>query len=101
MAWLKVAELEDIPVLGSRVLPTEQGDIAIFRNRDNQVFAVRDKCPHKKGVLSQGIVQGCKVTCPLHSWVIDLQTGVAVVPDIGHVKTFAVKIEQTAIFLDF
>ncbi len=101
MAWLKVARLEDIPRLGSRILPTEeQGNIAVFRTSSDQIFAVRDRCPHKGGVLSQGIVHGCKVTCPLHSWIIDLEAGEAVAPDVGHVRSFAVKVEKGEIYLD-
>jgi nitrite reductase (NADH) small subunit len=100
MTWFKVADLQEIPRLGSRILNTENGAIAIFRTSDDQVFAVKDRCPHKGGVLSQGIVHGCKVTCPLHSWVIDLQQGEAVAPDKGCVKKFAVKIENTDVYLD-
>jgi nitrite reductase (NADH) small subunit len=100
MTWFKVADLQEIPRLGSRILNTENGAIAIFRSSDDQVFAVKDRCPHKGGVLSQGIVHGCKVTCPLHSWVIDLQQGEAVAPDKGCVKKFAVKIENTDVYLD-
>lgn len=99
MTWLKVANLEEIPRLGSRVLESDSGTIAIFRSSDDQVFAVQDRCPHKGGVLSQGIVHGCKVTCPLHSWIIDLQAGEAVAPDVGHVKTFPIKIEKNQIYL--
>jgi nitrite reductase (NADH) small subunit len=100
MAWMKVADLHEIPRLGSRVLNTENGAIAIFRSSDDQVFAVEDRCPHKNGVLSQGIVHGCKVTCPLHSWVIELETGEAVAPDKGCVKKFAVKVESDEVYLD-
>jgi nitrite reductase (NADH) small subunit len=101
MAWFKVADLNEIPRLGSRVLNTETSVIAVFRTSDDKVFAVEDRCPHKNGVLSQGIVHGCKVTCPLHSWVIELDTGEAVAPDKGCVKKFAVKVEQDEVFLDF
>ncbi len=100
MTWFKVANLQEIPRLGSRILNFENGDIAIFRTSDDQVFAIKDRCPHKGGVLSQGIVHGCKVTCPLHSWVIDLQQGEAVAPDKGCVKKFVVKIENTDVYLD-
>lgn len=100
MAWFKVADLNEIPRLGSRVLNTDSSKIAIFRTSDDQVFAVEDRCPHKNGVLSQGIVHGCKVTCPLHSWVIELETGEAVAPDKGCVKKFSVKVEQEKVYLD-
>lgn len=99
MTWLKVADLEEIPRLGSRVLDSDKGAIAIFRTSDDQVFALQDRCPHKGGVLSQGIVHACKVTCPLHSWMIDLQQGEAVAPDVGHVKTFAVKVEKNQVYI--
>lgn len=101
MAWLKIAHLDEIPRLGSRVLNTESGAIAVFRTSDDRVFAMKDRCPHKGGALSQGIVHGCKVTCPLHSWVIELESGEAVAPDKGCVKKFAVKVEKNEVYLDF
>lgn len=92
--WTTVGKLDDIPSLGSRTVTTSIGDIAIIRTSDDQVFAVRDRCPHKGGPLSQGIVHGHKVTCPLHNWVIELKTGEAVKPDEGSVACFAVRVEN-------
>ncbi len=100
MAWQLIGSLNDIPPLGSRILETEQGPIAIFRAVDDRIFAVHDRCPHKQGPLSQGIVHGCKVTCPLHNWVIDLESGEAMAPDQGQAQTFAVKVEQEMVYLD-
>ena len=73
--WKQVATLEDIPPLGSRVIKSAQGDIALFRTAENEVFALLDKCPHKGGHLSQGIVFGKKVACPMHNWHIQLEDG--------------------------
>ena len=70
--WIEVVALEDIPQLGSRVIKTDTMNIALFRTAGDEVFAMRDECPHKKGPLSQGIVHGTSVTCPLHIWKIDL-----------------------------
>jgi nitrite reductase (NADH) small subunit len=89
--WKKLCPLDEIPRLGSRVLASEHGDIAIFRLADDEVFAVHDKCPHKGGPLSQGIVAGKIVTCPLHGWKIDLETGEASAPDVGCTPPFSVK----------
>lgn len=75
LAWTDVGAVTDIPLRGARRVPTLRGDVAVFRTGDNQVFALRDACPHKGGPLSQGIVHGHAVTCPLHAWVIDLATG--------------------------
>jgi nitrite reductase (NADH) small subunit len=89
--WKKLCPLDEIPRLGSRVIESAHGDIAIFRLADDEVFAVHDKCPHKGGPLSQGIVSGKVVTCPLHSWKIDLQSGEAIAPDVGCTPPFSVK----------
>ena len=98
--WQKVTTVEEIPVLGSRVIQATVGQIAIFRNSEDTVFAVLDKCPHKGGPLSQGIVHGKSVTCPLHSWNIDLSTGCAIAPDEGCAKSFEVKVESGIVWLN-
>ncbi|MEE9448033.1 MAG: nitrite reductase small subunit NirD, partial [Arenicellales bacterium] len=75
--WLEVSPLNDIPVLGSRVVETDAGRIAVFRASNDDIFAIKDACPHKQGPLSQGIMHGTSVTCPLHNWKIDLNSGKA------------------------
>ena len=97
--WQKVCALEAIPPLGARVVKSAHGNIAVFRNADNEVFALLDKCPHKGGPLSQGIVFGRKVACPLHGWNIGLDDGRAVAPDVGCARSFPVKVEDGAVFL--
>ncbi len=92
--WIEVGKVEDIPKLGARVVETESGDIAVFRTVDDHVFALRDKCPHKEGPLSQGIVHGHVVTCPLHSWNIDLESGEAKAPDEGCAGRYDIKVED-------
>ena len=99
-SFVKVADLADIPRLASRVVAKGGTKIALFRTEDDQVFALHDKCPHKGGPLSQGIVHGCRVTCPLHSMVVELASGAAVAPDEGHVRTFPTRIEDGAIWVD-
>ena len=98
--WTKIVALEEIPKLGSRVVHSAKGDIAVFRTEDDKVFALLDKCPHKGGPLSQGIVYGEKVACPLHSWKISLVDGNAEEPDEGHTACFAVKVENGTVFLE-
>ena len=98
--WLEVAPLEDIPVLGSRVVQTPDTRIAVFRGRDNRVFAIKDSCPHKQGPLSQGIMHGESVTCPLHNWKISLVTGEALGPDEGCTNVFASKVEAGLVYIE-
>ena len=97
--WVDVGHLDDIPRLGSRVVATSAIDIAIFRTRDDRVFALHDRCPHKAGKLSQGIVHGEQVTCPLHNWVIGLPDGRAKDPDEGCARTVPVRLENGRILL--
>jgi len=97
--WIEVGQLDDIPQLGARVVRTPTGDIAVFRTADDEIFALRDKCPHKGGPLSQGIVHGKRVACPLHDWKIHLDSGEAVAPDEGCAARFPVKIEGGVIQL--
>ena len=98
--WTEVINLEDIPQLGARVLRTDTMDIALFRTSSDEVFALKDSCPHKGGPLSQGIVHGNTVTCPLHNWKIDLGSGQALAPDEGCSHRFPVKIEDGKVFLE-
>jgi nitrite reductase (NADH) small subunit len=98
--WINIGALESIPRLGARVIKRPaQDDIAVFRTADDAVFALLDHCPHKGGPLSQGIVFGTKVACPLHNWNIGLEDGKAVAPDVGCAQTFAVKVEDGQVLL--
>jgi nitrite reductase (NADH) small subunit len=99
--WTVICRVADIPVLGSRRVARPRGmDIALFRNDRDQVFALLDRCPHKGGPLSQGIVFGTSVACPLHNWTIVLQDGSANAPDIGCATKFTVNVEHDIVFLD-
>lgn len=98
--WIKIGQLEDIPLRGGRVVKTPVGCIAVFRTAENEIFAIEDRCPHKGGPLSQGIVHGQEVTCPLHNMVICLTSGEAQGADEGKVKTFSLRVENGAVLID-
>lgn len=100
MTWVTIGRLEDIPVRGARCVDTPEGRIAVFRTVDDKVFAMEDSCPHKRGPLSQGIVHGTSVTCPLHNWVISLETGAAQGADVGQVLTVPVRNDNGTLRLD-
>ena len=100
MSMIDIAALDDIPPQGARVVRTPHGCVAIFRTADDRVFALDDRCPHKGGPLSEGIVHGTSVTCPLHNWVFDMATGQAQGADSGFVGTHPVRVENGRIWLD-
>lgn len=98
-SWIEIGNLEDIPPLGSRVVETEGGPIAVFRNSDDEVFALLNRCPHKGGPLSEGIVYGRTVACPLHNWCLDLANGQVQAPDEGCIPNYPVRLEGGKVFL--
>jgi len=100
MSWIDIGALDDIPVRGARVVRTAEGCVAVFRTHDDEVFALDDQCPHKGGPLSEGIVHGRAVTCPLHNWVIAFDTGEAQGADEGAVATYAARVEDGRVLLD-
>lgn len=97
--WVEIGQINDIPRQGSRCVKNGDMTIAVFRTTDDRVFALEDKCPHKNGPLSQGIVHDGCVTCPLHNWVISLETGAAQGADEGQTASFPVKVENGTVLL--
>lgn len=100
MSWIDIGHINDIPLRGARVVKTPVGCVALFRTGETEVFAASDRCPHKGGPLSEGIVHGQKVTCPLHNWVFDLNTGQAQGADEGQISVYPVQVSGDRILLD-
>ncbi len=100
MSWIDIGALDDVPLRGARLVKTRLGCVAVFRTGEAEVFAASNACPHKGGPLSEGIVHGRKVTCPLHNWVFDLETGEAQGADDGRIDTYKVRVEDGRVLLD-
>ncbi|WP_138473416.1 nitrite reductase small subunit NirD [Poseidonocella sp. HB161398] len=98
--WTDIGALADIPQRGARVVKTSRGCIAVFRTGADEVYALDDACPHKGGPLSEGIVHGASVTCPLHNRVFDFATGAAQGADTEVATTYPVKVEGGRLLLD-
>ena len=97
--WVEIGKLGDIPRRGARCVKRGEMTIAIFRTAEDKIFALEDKCPHRQGPLSQGIIHDGCVTCPLHNWVISLETGEAQGADEGSTASFPVKLEGDTVLL--
>lgn len=99
--WIRICTVDEIPQLGARVIRRKgEANVAVFRTADDKLFALADQCPHRGGPLSQGIVFGERVACPLHNTCVDLASGCAVAPDKGQVQSFAVRVEHGAVHVD-
>jgi nitrite reductase (NADH) small subunit len=99
MNWHPIGDITEIPLLGARCVKTPSMTIAVFRTDEHEVHAIENRCPHKGGPLSEGIVHGTSVTCPLHNWVISLETGKALGADDGVVRTIPVRNENGRLFI--
>ena len=98
--WLDIGALAEIPARGARTVAVPGGEeIAIFRSGSGKVYALVNRCPHKQGRLSQGIVHGEAVACPLHNWRISLSTGDVLGEDEGCVPTIPVRIDAGRILI--
>jgi nitrite reductase (NADH) small subunit len=99
--WVEVGRLDDIPCRGARRVTRPDGSppIAVFRTADDEIFALVDRCPHRGGPLSQGIVQGRAIACPLHGWVIELDSGRAEAPDEGCTQVVAARLAGDRVLL--
>ncbi|PJE27495.1 assimilatory nitrite reductase (NAD(P)H) small subunit [Pseudooceanicola antarcticus] len=100
MSWIDIGHIDDVPLRGARMVKTPVGCVAIFRTAEAEVFAASNSCPHKGGPLSDGIVHGRKVTCPLHNWVFSLETGEAQGADEGRIATYPIRLEEGRLMLD-
>lgn len=98
--WIDIAALEDVPQRGARLVKTAHGCVAMFRTGADEIYALDNACPHKNGPLAEGIVHGKAVTCPLHNWVISLETGAVQGLDEGQVATYPARVEDGRILLD-
>ncbi|KAA9388543.1 nitrite reductase small subunit NirD [Neorhizobium galegae] len=99
MNWHPIGDISDIPLLGARCVKTPSMKIAVFRTDEHEVYAIENRCPHKGGPLSEGIVHGTSVTCPLHNWVISLETGKALGADEGEVRIIPIRNEDGKLFI--
>ena len=98
--WTDIGALDQIPRRGARVVRTGNGCVAVFRTVDDRAFALEDRCPHRGGPLSQGIVHGMSVTCPLHNWVVSLETGEAQGADEGSARGLPLRVEDGRVLID-
>ena len=98
--WIDIGPLDAVPARGARVVKTAAGCVAVFRTGDDRVYALDNACPHKGGPLAEGIIHGASVTCPLHAWVFDLETGKAQGADSGAVATHPARVIEGRILLD-
>ena len=74
-ATINLGLISRIPVGQGRCYVIGSDEIAVFRQRDGRLFAIQNRCPHRQGPLSEGVMGGGRVICPLHAHRFDLEDG--------------------------
>lgn len=97
---IPVANYSNIKVRSGYSLKIDDTDIALFKVTSGEVYAIENRSPHPKGgVLSEGLVSGEYVYCPVYDWKISLKDGKVQAPDEGQVRTFKVELEDDIVFI--
>lgn len=91
--------MDDLPDGMGKAFIINGQKIALFKLSSGKIHAIENRCPHKGGELSQGIVSGDFVYCPLHDWNVCTRDGMVQSPDTGCVKTFKTEVNSEDIFI--
>jgi nitrite reductase (NADH) small subunit len=100
MKWHKVCKVADIKPKTSQKITAGELTLALFHLTDGRFMTIEDRCPHQDGPLSDGIITGSIVTCPLHNWRINLISGETLPPDCECIKTYKTKIERDEVWVE-
>jgi nitrite reductase (NADH) small subunit len=96
---VKVAKVSEMPKNIGKNIKIGSNEIALFHLESGDFRAIENRCPHKGGVLVEGIVCGDHVFCPMHDWKISVVDGLVQKPDNGCVKTFQVELEGDEVYI--
>ncbi len=96
---IRVATLSELPRNLGKTVSIGPYEIALFHLGNGKIRAIENRCPHKGGVLAEGIISGEHVFCPMHDWKINVSDGNVQAPDTGCVKTFEVEVDRDEVFI--
>jgi nitrite reductase (NADH) small subunit len=96
--FIRIGRAADVPFLEGRTADVDGTRVAVFRTETGFV-AIGAECPHEGGPLADGIVADRCVTCPLHNWRIDLETGEVVGGGEGSVPVFEIEERDGELFV--
>ncbi|MCM2536146.1 nitrite reductase small subunit NirD [Neobacillus pocheonensis] len=97
---IPVANYSNLKVRAGYSIKIDDKEIALFKLTNGEVYAIENHSPHPKGgVLTEGLVSGDYVFCPVYDWKISLVDGKVQAPDVGQVRTFQVEVENDIVFI--
>ena len=98
--WVKLLGAVEAPEEGKVVEAEVEGVSVCLARLDGELAAVDNWCPHRRGPLGQGWIEGNAVVCPWHSWAFNLHTGIAEPPDRARVDTFDLRVQGEDILIN-
>jgi nitrite reductase (NADH) small subunit len=98
--WVKICGVADAPQPGKVMEAEVEGVGVCLANLNGELSALDNWCPHRRGPLGQGWIEGEAVVCPWHSWAFNLKTGQAEYPENERVAVFPVKVEEDVVLVD-
>jgi nitrite reductase (NADH) small subunit len=94
-----IGEVADLPQKLGKTFTIGSKEIAVFKLENGNIRAIENRCPHKGGVLAEGIVSGEHVFCPMHDWKISVKDGKVQAPDVGCVQSYPVEVKGDRVFI--
>ncbi|MEK9198473.1 nitrite reductase small subunit NirD [Ureibacillus sp. 179-F W5.1 NHS] len=96
---IKVLKIDEVAKDFGKTIRVGETEIALFHLKSGEFYAIENRCPHKGGVLVEGLISGQHVFCPMHDWKIDVTTGKVQEPDHGCVKTYQVEVKGDDVYI--
>ena len=98
--WVKLLSAAEAPGEGKVMEAEAEGVSVCLARLDGELTALDNWCPHRRGPLGQGWIEGNAVVCPWHSWAFNLHTGIAEPPDRARVDVLEVRVEGDDILIN-
>jgi nitrite reductase (NADH) small subunit len=94
-----IGEVADLPQKLGKTVTIGSKEIAVFKLENGDIRAIENRCPHKGGVLAEGILSGEYVFCPMHDWKISVNDGKVQAPDVGCVQSYPVEVKGDQVYI--
>lgn len=97
---IKVGTKNEIPNGKAKMVQAGDKQIAVF-NLNGNFCAIDEHCTHRAGPLSEGSLEGNRLTCPWHGATFDITTGKVMSPPAARdVACYKIKLEGEDVMVE-
>lgn len=97
--WVHLCTLAEAPEEQQVSELEVEGVTVCLARLQGELLAVDNWCPHRRGPLGQGWIEGDAVVCPWHSWAFNLKTGLSEYPEDHRVEPYPVRQEGESLLV--